>query len=622
MSDQTLEPHLFVLGQVLGVTVQAMRAVLPPTGTSIFTSMPVAYNPFCDLRRQTFLRCLAVWQRPIRILRAVYWYGSRRFGKYGSYVRELITVQAIAYRRTRGWQSLDVLYEFVNRVSTAFIFSLAIMSTDVLADETSFDPANMPRIGTVDERFQSYNIEMVEVTGGPFWKPYAQTSVTGLVSERKPKDLSNARLRRLAAALSPALMRVSGTSANTTYFADSDDAPLTAPAGFKTVLTRRQWQGVVDFSRAVDAPIVTSFAVSTGSRDARGVWTSEQARRLLAATPAMGGRVAAAELMNEPDLPAIGGVPADYDAAAYGRDFAVFLAFIKQEAADVLVLGPGTAKGSSRAAELMSVAPPIWWISERFAAHSLPAFAAAARGVDGVSYHHYGAVSKRCGEELTPEAALSEARLSLTDQAFALYRTIRDRIAPGKPIWLTETADAACGGNPSAATFLDTFRYLDQLGRLAKSGAQIVMHNTLAAADYGLLDEETYMPRPNYWGALLWRQLMGTIVLDSGVRVQMGLHVYAHCERQVSGGVALLIINNDLNAARTLVFSEASERYTLDAESLQDAVVRLNGQTLSLDDADELPRLAGVGTAPGVLIFAPATITFLAIPGAGNGVCL
>src|SRR5260370_19980574 len=48
------------------------------------------------------------------------------------------------------------------------------------------DAASMRRIGTVDERFQSYNIEMVEVIGGRFWKPYrdidallkAQSSVT------------------------------------------------------------------------------------------------------------------------------------------------------------------------------------------------------------------------------------------------------------------------------------------------------------------------------------------------------------------------------------------------------------------------------------------------------------
>jgi len=42
------------------------------------------------------------------------------------------------------------------------------------AQPVSLSPATMPRIGTVDERFQAYNIEMIEVTGGRFWKPHAQ----------------------------------------------------------------------------------------------------------------------------------------------------------------------------------------------------------------------------------------------------------------------------------------------------------------------------------------------------------------------------------------------------------------------------------------------------------------
>src|SRR3977135_1347475 len=118
-----------------------------------------------------------------------------------------------------------------------------------------------------------------------------------------------------------------------------------------------------------------------------------------------------------------------------------------------------------------------------------------------------------------PEVALSEASLAQTDQALGFHRTLRDAFEPGKPIWLTETADAECGGNRWSATFLDTFRYLDQLGRLAKAGVQVVMHNTLAASDYGLLDETTFAPRPNYWGALLWRRLMGSTVLESGAPI-------------------------------------------------------------------------------------------------------
>src|SRR5581483_12223574 len=40
------------------------------------------------------------------------------------------------------------------------------------APPASITPATMTRVGTVHERFQSFNIEMLEVTGGKFWKPY------------------------------------------------------------------------------------------------------------------------------------------------------------------------------------------------------------------------------------------------------------------------------------------------------------------------------------------------------------------------------------------------------------------------------------------------------------------
>lgn len=84
-------------------------------------------------------------------------------------------------------------------------------------------------MATVDERFQSYNVEMVEVTGGEFWKPY--DSGPGKVV-REPIDLSSERLRNLARALGPAYIRVSGSWANATFFdpdATAGDAP---PEGF------------------------------------------------------------------------------------------------------------------------------------------------------------------------------------------------------------------------------------------------------------------------------------------------------------------------------------------------------------------------------------------------------
>ena len=59
----------------------------------------------------------------------------------------------------------------------------------------------------------------------------------------------------------------------------------------------------------------------------------------------------------------------------------------------------------------------------------------------------------------------------------------------------------------------------------------------------------------------------------------------------------------------------------MDAASLRDASVRLNGHTLELGAMDDLPDLAGVPTPSGKLNFAPTTITFLAIPAAANYEC-
>ncbi len=481
---------------------------------------------------------------------------------------------------------------------------VALVCPGVFAEELSITPAHMARIGTIDERFQSYNVEMIEVTGGRFWKPYGSSISDGHSASyeyRAPVDLTKPRLRRLATALAPAYVRVSGTWANATYFADSGSAPSAPPPGFNGTLSRQQWQGVVNFSQAVGAQIVTSFAVSPGTRDAAGVWSPDLARRLLSYTYSVGGRVAAAEFMNEPNLAATGVAPAGYDAAAYGRDFKIFRSFAKENFSEMTVLGPGTVGETASASDLLVASGP--------------------GGVDAVSYHHYGTLSERCSGTSAPAAALSEDWLSRTDQTLAFYWFLRDQFEPGKPIWLTETADAACGGNRWAASFLDTFRYLDQLGRLARAGVQVVMHNTLAASDYGLLDEKTLAPRPNYWGALLWRQLMGNIVLDSGMPIQTGLHVYAHCQRGTSGGVSLLIINTDRNAPHSLMLPTASERYTLDAASLRDTTVRLNGLTLELGVRDDLPRIASVRTVAGTLTFAPSTITFLAIPAAANSAC-
>ena len=378
----------------------------------------------------------------------------------------------------------------------------------------------------------------------------------------------------------------------------------------------------MDYSRAVDAPIVTSVPIGAGTRDAKSIWTPAQTRRWFAFTRSIGGTIAATEFMNEPTLAAMGGAPDHYDAAAFGRDFKVFREFMRKDAPEIKVLGPGSV-GESTGDWGVASGGYAMGMNMLSAADLV---AAAGADVDAFSYHHYGATSQRCaamGHQTTAADALSEAWLKRTDETLAYYRKVRDAHMPGKHFWNTETADAACGGNPWGGQFLDTFRYLDQLGRLAKQEVDVVMHNTLVASDYGMLDDRDFAPKPNYWGALLWRRLMGTVVLDAGVPTQDGQHMYAHCLRDEPGGVALLVLNTDTREPTTLNIGSVGkndQRYTLTSPELESRTVLLNGQELVLNAQDQLPALVGE-TLTARATFAPVSITFVALPSANNPVC-
>ena len=166
---------------------------------------------------------------------------------------------------------------------------------------------------------------------------------------------------------------------------------------------------------------------------------------------------------------------------------------------------------------------------------------ASPGSVDAVSYHFYGDVSQRCANRRPTSAsradALTPAWLDLTLRDWRYYSGLRDKYEPGDPMWVTETAQAACGGSPWASSFVDSFRYVNQLGLLAQKGVQVVFHNTLTASDYSLIDQETRVPRPNYWAALLWRRTMGTTVLASPASPSADLRIYAHCLPARKGGV-------------------------------------------------------------------------------------
>lgn len=484
----------------------------------------------------------------------------------------------------------------------------------------------MKYLGSVDERYQSYNVEMSEVVGGEFWRPYktmdslpSSTSSFDFSNRNQmfrklpPINLADKRLMNLAKALAPAYVRVSGSWANTVYFQNNDSPQIKAPEGFVNTLTKSQWKGVIDFVKATNSKLVTSFAVSKGVRDSSGAWTAKEAQKITNYTKSIGGKIAGAELFNEPTIPFAGGVDSNYNGRNFAKDIAIFRAWAKKEVPDMLLIGPGSTAEGIPNQSFAGMLKHFISTDSLMAPEPKPLF-------DIFSYHYYGAMSMRVMRggpfAIKAENALDSEWLQRTDVVADYYLRLRDEYNPGKPVWITETAEASQGGDPFAATYLDCFRYLYQLGSLAKNGIQVVMHNTLAASEYSLIDQDTHLPKPDYWAALLWAKLMGTKVYEASNGKQ-GVYLFAHNMKGNNDGRTLLVLNTN-KASTTINIPSDGEQYTLTSNNLQGYNVQLNRQDLKLSNDEMLPAIKGKKVNAGNVELPPASITFITFESAGK----
>lgn len=496
-----------------------------------------------------------------------------------------------------------------------------------MTETVRIDPSRFVPVGRVSERFQSYNIEMAEITGGTFWRPYTEAQVRGvepvsfasessdadgegsaafahvgsLTAPVDPVDLSGARVRTLARALGPAHVRVSGSWASHTWFDGAGDHQGPPPEGYHAVLRRHQWDGLIDFARSVNADLVTSMANTVGAHHPDGSWNPANSRDFLRYTIDNGLNVTGTEFMNEPDLATLHGAPAGYTAADYRRDVAIFERMLREIAPEALFIGPGTAM-----ARMSGAAPfPHLPIDDLMTG--------PAGSPDVFSYHFYNGLSERGGglHHTTADEVLTEEYLARTEKAARNFAAVRDDHAPNAPLWLTETADAAYGGSTWAPTWLDVPRYVDQLGRLARNGVECVMHNTLCASDYGMLDSLTHAPRAKYWAAWMWAKFMGTEVFDTGVPMREGLYAHAHGRRNGEGH-AMVLINNSRTESTRVVLASRATAYVLTGPELRGLEVHCNGRPLRMIDDHTMPEPVGLEVED-TLDLPPVSVTFVTI---------
>jgi hypothetical protein len=470
-------------------------------------------------------------------------------------------------------------------------------------------------VATVDERFLAVAIDTGQVVGAKFWAPL-DAGPPPYEQVVKPYDFTRPKLRALAQALAPAYLRIGGTAADDAYY-DMSEAPVAAaPAPYDYVLTRGEWDAVNAFAAATGMRVVFTINAGPGPRDAQLAWTADNARDLLAYTAAAGYDVALWELGNEVDAFPL----------TQGLGFVVPPEQLAQDVVTAKDLVAATTPGVPLGAPSSAYWPVTGEVIPFY-----PAFMDAGGGpLDVVTWHYYPMQSQRCPaatRRADPALVFDPGTLNEIDSWAAQV----EGAAQGKPVWLGETGSAQCGGQPGLSdTFAAGFWWLDQLARVARRGEPVVVRQTLSGSDYGLLDDATLTPRPDYWTSLLWRRLVGTRVLDASSGGDPLLRVYAHCTRQAAAGsVTLVVVNLDrttgVELALDAIAGDRADVYELSADDPGSTSIALNGKPLVAGDDGALPALDAVSVARGSgslrVTFAPATYGFVVVPGAGAAAC-
>ena len=150
------------------------------------------------------------------------------------------------------------------------------------------------------------------------------------------------------------------------------------------------------------------------------------------------------------------------------------------------------------------------------------------------------------------------------------------------------------------------------------------VRQTLSGSDYGLIDDATLRPNPDYWAALLWHRLMGTAIIAPRLHhAPARLRVYGACTRG-GGGMTLLALNLDRRRRVTLELPRAASAarvYLVTAPSLLGRTVRLGERALATTHTGAVPVLAGARHAGRSLTLPPVAYAFIVERGVGPAAC-
>ncbi|KAJ7530445.1 hypothetical protein O6H91_14G004200 [Diphasiastrum complanatum] len=242
--------------------------------------------------------------------------------------------------------------------------------------------------------------------------------------------------------------------------------------------------------------------------------------------------------------------------------------------------------------------------------------------------------------------------LSQEAGVFKLVQKTMQAYGPWAQSWVGEAGGAYNSGhNLVSNAFVFSFWYVDQLGMAAQHNTQMYCRQSLVGGHYGLLNTSTFHPNPDFYSALLWKRLMGRVVLSTTSSGSPYLRAYAHCSKTSQQALAVVLINlsntTQYNVELSLSISSAEsenvskhmtsvpENMNIDTQgaavasykqrleyhlaapggNLHSQIVLLNGKPLQVAPNGTLPTLTPMTVDNSLPIsVAPTSIVFAVVP--------
>jgi heparanase 1 len=156
---------------------------------------------------------------------------------------------------------------------------------------------------------------------------------------------------------------------------------------------------------------------------------------------------------------------------------------------------------------------------------------------------------------------------------------------------------------------------------LARKDTKVVVRQTLAGMNYGMIDDATLLPRPDYWNSWLWKQLMGSKVYQVSVAGNDASHLRAYAHSSITSKTretTVLLINIDPEKTVSVNLKglpDSGRRvFAVTTPDIFGQHLMVNGRELSLGASGEIPELGSFGSSEsqGTKLFIhPLSYTFV-----------